>query len=87
MKLSLRKVFRKLVDRDVKGLEAISSVGREEANMTAVCLQKTVHCTGNLALEIIHDNQGRYVVSCGLMNTVDVGDDDPLYVLDHGDFV
>ena len=47
--------------------------------MNAVCLQKTVHCTGDLALEIIHDNYGRCVISSGLTNMVDVRDDDLLY--------
>ena len=55
--------------------------------MNAVCLQKTVHCTGDLALEITHDNHGGFVVSSGLTNTVDVGDDDLFYVVDHGGFV
>ena len=48
--------------------------------MNAVCLQETVHCTGDLAL---HDNHCRCVVS-SLTNTVDVGD---FYVLDHGGFI
>ena len=42
--------------------------------MNAVCLQQTVHYTGDSVLEIIHDNHGRSVVSSGLMNTVDIGD-------------
>ena len=55
--------------------------------MNAICLQKTVHCTGDLALEIIHDNHSRCAVSNGLTNTTDIGDDDLLYVLDHGGFI
>ena len=68
-------------------MEAVGSDGREEANVNAVRLQKTVHCSGDLPLEIIHDDHGRCVASSGLMNLVDVGDNDLLYVLDHGDFV
>ena len=57
------------------------SVGREEANINAVCLQKTVHWSGDLPLEIIHDDHVRCVASSGLANLVDVRYNDLLYVL------
>ena len=55
--------------------------------MNVVCLQKTVHSTGDLTLKIVHDDKRSCILSYGFTNTVDIGDNNLLNVLDHGSFI
>ena len=55
--------------------------------MYVVSVQKTLHCCGDLTLKIVHDDQGRCIVSSRLTNTVDLRDNTLLHVLDHGRFI
>jgi len=40
--------------------------------MTVVCLQNIGHGAGDLALEVVHDDQGWHVIFKGFPSTVDI---------------